>query len=89
MITKENLKPVLDSLKSSDITEAIESGKDYFLIEVDSFNGGSIANISAMDYSPTAEEEALNRGMLFVDLDQLTNLVVDSGSTNPLLLDLI
>lgn len=82
MITKDNLKEVLSSLKKEDVHKAMDSDKAYVAVCVHIFNAGSFSSIEAVDYSEEIEAEVLGSGNLLIDKDEFLRLYVESGAHN-------
>ena len=74
MITKNNIKELIQTIKPSDIDAAINGSGDYILLEAHIFNVGAFATIESMDYDEEIEEDAAANGNLFVDKDAFLRL---------------
>lgn len=82
MITKDNIKEVLSSLKEEDVYRAMDSNTDYVAVYVHIFNTGSVSSIEPVDYTEEIEEEVLGSGNLLTDKDEFLRLYVESGAYN-------
>ena len=69
MITKDNLKEIIQTISPENIDKAINGKGDYILLEVHTFNVGSFGTIESKDYNETDETEASANGQLFCDKD--------------------
>jgi hypothetical protein len=87
MITPDNLSEILDSLTESQITTAFDASPDFLLFEVSIFNAGFVATLECMDYDPLTETETHDNGNVFVDKDEFLQLVAESATINPFLLE--
>jgi hypothetical protein len=74
MITKDNLKELIQTIKPSDIDAAINGKGDYILLQMHIFNVGAFATIESMDYNEDTENIANGIGNLFVDKDSFLQL---------------
>ena len=87
MITKDNLKFCFDSLKESEIKEAMESKRDHISFWLHIFNTGSFATVEPVNYSEMKELKHSNNGMLLLDKDDFLRLFKESESVNPFLIE--
>jgi hypothetical protein len=74
MITKDNIKELIQTIKPSDIDAAINGKGDYILLQAHIFNVGAFATIHNMHYDAIAERAAIDSGNLFVDKDSFLQL---------------
>jgi len=74
MITKQNLKELIQTIEPATIQEALNNTGDYLLIECHTFNVGSFATIEAVRYSPDTEDNASANGNLLIDKDDFLRL---------------
>ena len=74
MITKHNLKELIQTISPEHINEAINGKGDYILMECHTFNVGYFATITAIDYNEETETEASNNGNLYCDKDEFLRL---------------
>jgi hypothetical protein len=72
MITKYNLKELIQTIDSKTIQDVLNSNEDFILLECHTFNVGSFATIESMNYSE--EVEASANGNLFMDKDSFQSL---------------
>ena len=77
MITKDNVKQVLELLTPSSIRLAMDEVGDYVLVELFTFNVGSSATIRSMDYNEEVEQDAAASGDLFIDKSEFERLAVE------------
>ena len=89
MITKDNVKEVMDAITKKDIDTVIDAGEDFILLELHIFNTGGSVSITCLPYSEEVEQEANDNGQLFCDFDTFLQLFKDSESVNPFLIELI
>ena len=75
MITRENIKQVIENLHPAEIEGALISDGDYVLIRLHVFNVDSYTTIQSMDYSEDTDEWAAKTGNLFIDKSSLLNLL--------------
>jgi hypothetical protein len=69
MITKDNIKELIQTIEPSIIDEAVNSEGDFILLEAHIFNTGSYATINSMNYDEGVEAHAAANGNLFIDKD--------------------
>ena len=74
MITKENIKEIIQTISPENIDKAINGKGDYILLEVHTFNTGSFGTIYAQDYNELTEQSAADNGQLFCDKDEFLRL---------------
>jgi len=67
MITANNIKELLQTLRPQEIEDCIQESGDYILLEAHIFNVGAYATIESHDYDEEIEENAHNNGQLFCD----------------------
>jgi hypothetical protein len=79
MITKENLKEVLQTINYEDVQDAIASDGDFILLECHTFNVGSFGTIEGKDYDEDIEREANDNGQLFCSKDDFLMLCDEVG----------
>lgn len=83
MITENNIKEVLSSLKEEDVYQAMDSDLDYVAVRVHIYNTGYKATIEPMDYSDEEEVlEVIDSGNILIDKDEFLRLYVESGAYN-------
>jgi hypothetical protein len=75
MITLENIKEVLQTLRPEEIENCMNELGDYILLEVHIFNVGGFATIESHEYDEEIEEEAHSNGQLFCDKDTFQNIL--------------
>lgn len=83
MITKNNLRQVMDELSKSDIDECMYSSKDYVAFEVHVSNGGFTSHAKPADWSANLNRELFNNGNMLIDKDEFLRLAEECGTTNP------
>lgn len=69
MITKNNLKELIQTITPSDIDGAMNGDGDYVLLQAHIFNVGAFATIHNMHYDALVESDAIASGALFIDKD--------------------
>ena len=77
MITKDNLKEIIQTISPENIDKAINGKGDYILLEVHTFNVGSFGTIESKEYNETDETEASANGQLFCDKDTFLQMCED------------
>jgi hypothetical protein len=75
MITKDNIKELVQTISTDTLHDAINSPCDYILFWAHTFNAGSFATIEAMHYNEQTEQEANDNGQLFCDKDTFLQLL--------------
>lgn len=78
MITKENIKEVLESLESEEIENAINGEEDYILLELHVFNIGAYANVLNVSYSEGEERQEDSAHNLLMDKDDFLRLFTEN-----------
>ncbi len=82
MITKENIKEVIESINNKDFLNVMNAEWDEVLITLDIFNGGFIANIETTEsLNEEQRNEFINNGDLIIYKEDLISLV-DSLAKN-------
>jgi hypothetical protein len=89
MITQENLAEVLDSLTEAQISKAMDGPNDYVSLEVSCSNACVWVDLEDCEWSEEVEQEIQDNGNLFCDKDQFLQLVKESDTVNPFLLELV
>lgn len=89
MITKDNLKEVLSSLKEEEVYKAMNSSGDYVAIYVHIFNSGCRSSIESVNYTEELEEEIAGSGNMLIDKDDLLRIYEESGAYNKALQEYI
>ena len=79
MITKENLKVVLEDLTVSEVEAAINGKEDYLLIELHQSNGVFCTTIECREYDEETEADAGMTGDLFLDKDDFLRISGEVG----------
>ena len=77
MITRENIKDLLQTLRPQEIEDCMNESGDYVLLEAHIFNVGAYATIESHDYDEEIEENAHANGQLFCDKDTFGNILND------------
>lgn len=67
MITRDNIKEVLNNLKPAEIQKAEEEPGDFFVINLHVFNVGFFTTIEGREYCQEEEQAASDNGNLFID----------------------
>lgn len=70
MITKDNLKDVIQTIPFEDVLNAIDADGDYLLIVLHTFNAGSFGTIESVDFDEDEQTKHIGDGNLYVDKDQ-------------------
>lgn len=70
MITKENLKDVLENLSPSEIFSALYKEGSYFKVELSVFNNGWFATIQSASYCSLEHAETISRGDIYQDKEE-------------------
>jgi hypothetical protein len=74
MITKDNIKELIQTIEPSDIDAAINGDGDFILLQAHIFNVGTYGTIESMDYNEDTANIAAGIGNLFVDKDEFLRL---------------
>lgn len=74
MITKQNLKEVIQTISTDNISKAILGDSDYILLQLHVYNVGGFGTIENVEYSEEAEQHANEKGNLFVSKDDFLQL---------------
>lgn len=82
MITKESLKFCFENLGEDEIAIAMDSDKDYVLVELHTTNVGSYSTVEPYDYDDDIAQEAGDNGQLFIDKDDFLRLYEESEANN-------
>lgn len=69
MITKENIKEILQDLSKEYIENAVNKNHDYIGLWVHTANAGFHATLVSYDYDKAIEKEFEDNGMMFIDKD--------------------
>lgn len=75
MITKQNFKDLVETMKRSEINSEMDKQHDYVLMESHIFNAGGYATIKSMDYNEETETYANDNGYLFCDKDTFLSML--------------
>ena len=75
MITLENIKELLQTLKPEEIENCMNESGDYILLEAHIFNIGGFATIESHEYDEEIEAEAHYAGQLFCEKDTFQNIL--------------
>jgi len=89
MITKENLKSVMDSITKEDIEKVFNSNDDYLSLQLYIFNAGYFVELNSIEPYTNKSEEIEANGGLIIDKDDFLRLFKESESINPFLIELI
>jgi hypothetical protein len=89
MITRENLAEVLDSLTEAQISKAMDGPNDYVSLEVSCSNACVWFDLEDCEWSEAMELDMQDSGNVFCDKDQFLQLVKESDTVNPFLLELV
>lgn len=74
MITKDNIKEVLESIDQEVLENEMLKLHDYLLIELHVFNSGWFATIESQDYNEEIDRFAEGSGNLFCDKQDFREL---------------
>ena len=90
MITKENIKSVMDKISKEDVDNVYESNSDYVALQLFIFNTDYVVELNSIDtpYCNDAEEIE-NDGGIVCDKDEFFRLFIESGSDNRYINELI
>lgn len=69
MITKENIKSLIETIPTETMQEELDKQHDFVLLQAHIFNVGSYGTIESMDYDEEVEQDAHATGNLFCDKD--------------------
>lgn len=69
MITKDNIKYLIETIPTETIQEELNKPNDFILLQAHIFNVGGYGTIESMDYDEEVEQEAQANGNLFCDKD--------------------
>lgn len=75
MITADNIKELLQTLRPEEIENCIREAGDYILLEAHIFNVGAFATIESHDYDEEIDENAQANGQLFCDKHSFRTLI--------------
>jgi len=89
MITKENLKSVMDAITKEDIEKVFNSNDDYLALQLYIFNAGYVVELNSIEPCTYDSEEIEANGGLIIDKDDFLRLFKESESINPFLIELI
>lgn len=70
MITRENLKEVLENLTPSEIFSALYKEGDIFKVELSIFNSGWFATIQSVNYCSLEHAETIANGDIYQDKEE-------------------
>jgi hypothetical protein len=74
MITKDNIKELIQTIEPAYIDAAINGDGDFILLQSHITNVGASGTIESIDYNEEIEEDAAANGHLFVDKDEFLRL---------------
>ena len=69
MITKENIKSLIETIPTETMQEELDKQHDFVLLQAHIFNVGGYGSIESMDYDEEIEQDAHATGNLFCDKD--------------------
>ena len=75
MITRNNIKEVLNMLTAEEIETAINGDGDYIELWLHVYNTGGVVTIESGDYNEDQETRANDNGQLFCDKDTFCGLL--------------
>jgi len=75
MITKGNIKEVLNMLTAEEKETAINGDGDYIELWLHVYNTGGVVTIESKQYNEEEEQQANDHGQLFCDKDSFINLL--------------
>ena len=78
MVTKDNFKDLIQTLRPQEIQKEIDKKHDYILLEAHIFNTGGFATVKSCDYSEKKENRANANGNLFCDKDDFLRLLEET-----------
>lgn len=79
MLTRSNIKTVLQSIPVEKIREVMYGPKDYIYLRLSIFNIGWSAHIEEVEYNEEAEDEAISEGAIFWDKDTFALLLDENN----------
>lgn len=74
MITRDNIKELLQSLKQEEVEKVISEPEDFILMELHISNSGSVIMIESREFDEDVNEHAGDNGDLFCDKDAFLQL---------------
>lgn len=74
MITKDNLKEVLQTLNPEDLQAALNGSGDFVRLSLHTFNAGAFGAIENCDYDEFEQEVAQADGDLYCSKDEFLQL---------------
>lgn len=85
-ILRDEIKEFLNNLNDEEILKTYKDGKDYIKLTNHVFNPGGYGTIEGVDYDEEDETETIDNGDIYTDVDNFSNLVRESQTTNKVLL---
>jgi hypothetical protein len=69
MITKDNIKHLVETINPETMQAELDKPHDFILLQAHIFNVGGYGTIESMDYDEEVDEQAQASGNLFCDKD--------------------
>jgi hypothetical protein len=77
MITKDNIKSLIETIPTETMQSELDKPHDFILLQAHIFNVGGYGTIESMDYNEEVDEEASASGNLFCDKDTFLQMCED------------